>query len=153
MPDISVTRSIAASPEAVFALVSDVTRMGEWSPEATGGQWVKGATGPAVGARFQGTNARGEKEWSTTCTVTACEPGRAFGFNVRGGPLKVAQWDFTFEDAGDGTTKATETWNDERGVLLKSWLGAKLTGVTDRENHNRSTMEQTLQGLANAAEK
>jgi uncharacterized protein YndB with AHSA1/START domain len=49
---VSVERTIAASPDALWKMVSDVTRMGEWSPENTGGEWLKGATGPAVGAKF-----------------------------------------------------------------------------------------------------
>ena len=53
---VVVTKEINASPETVFAMVSDLTRMGEWSPENQGGQWVKGATGPAVGAQFKGRN-------------------------------------------------------------------------------------------------
>jgi uncharacterized protein YndB with AHSA1/START domain len=54
---VVVSKEVNASPETVFAMVSDLTRMGEWSPENQGGQWVKGATGPAVGAQFKGRNS------------------------------------------------------------------------------------------------
>ena len=50
---VEVTKVIAATPERVYELVSDLPRMGEWSPENTGGSWIKGATGPAVGAKFK----------------------------------------------------------------------------------------------------
>ena len=30
---------IARDPEALYDMVSDVTRMGEWSPVCTGGSW------------------------------------------------------------------------------------------------------------------
>ena len=60
---IEVSRVVSASPERVYELVSDLPRMGEWSPENTGGKWVKGATGPAVGALFEGTNRLGKKKW------------------------------------------------------------------------------------------
>ena len=40
----------------VFAAISDITRTGEWSPECTAGRWVGEATGPAVGAKFEGDN-------------------------------------------------------------------------------------------------
>ena len=66
MPDVEVTRIFAAKPEAVWSLVSDPTRMGEWSPENTGAEWIKGADGPAVGAKFRGSNARGRMKWKTT---------------------------------------------------------------------------------------
>ncbi|MDX1605235.1 MAG: SRPBCC family protein, partial [Candidatus Competibacterales bacterium] len=51
----AVSRDIAAPAEEVWNLVADVTRMGEWSPEATGAKWRKDASGPTVGASFQGT--------------------------------------------------------------------------------------------------
>ena len=59
--NVSVTRDIAASPAKVWEMLSDLPRMGEWSPENTGGKWVRGATGPAVGARFVGSNRNGKK--------------------------------------------------------------------------------------------
>ncbi|MEY3619020.1 MAG: hypothetical protein RL726_1718, partial [Actinomycetota bacterium] len=64
--DVVVSKEIAASPEVVWEMVSDLTRMGEWSPENKGGEWIKGATGPAVGASFKGRNSNGKKSWSTT---------------------------------------------------------------------------------------
>ncbi len=64
-----------APPDDVWALVADVTRMGEWSPENKGAEWLDGATGPAVGARFKGRNQRGKSRWSTKCEITASRPG------------------------------------------------------------------------------
>ena len=52
---------MTASPEAVDALVTDVRRMGEWSPECLGGAWLDGAVGSAVGTRFTGTNKRARR--------------------------------------------------------------------------------------------
>ena len=100
----AATRDIAAPAEKVWALVSDLPRMGEWSPENAGGKSIKGATGPALGAVFQGTNKNGVRRWSTTATVIACEPSRAFEFAVTSGPLAVASWRYEFEetDAGSG---------------------------------------------------
>ena len=73
---------VDAPPEQVWALVSDVTRMGEWSPETVKGEWIDGASTPVVGARFKGRNKRGILRWSTKCTVVACEPGKEFSFVV-----------------------------------------------------------------------
>ena len=76
--DREVTLTIAAAPEKVWDLVSDVTRIGEFSPETFEARWTHGATGPAVGARFKGhvkRNGVGPTYWSP-CTVTKCvEPG------------------------------------------------------------------------------
>ena len=97
---------MAAPPERVWDLVSDVTRVGEFSPETFEAQWLGGATGPAPGVRFRGhvkRNGRGPVYW-TVCTVTACEPGREFAFSV-GGPRGtiVNTWRYQLEPAAGGT--------------------------------------------------
>src|ERR1700683_5528895 len=88
----AATRDITAPTENVWALVTDLPRMGEWSPENAGGQWVKGATGPALGSVFQGTNKNGIRRWTTNVTITACDPNKLFEFAVTTGPLAVATW-------------------------------------------------------------
>ena len=81
-------RSLCTStrrPSKVWALVSDITKMGEYSPEVVEAEWLDGATGPAVGARYRGHVKRNEN-WPvlywTTCKITECVPGR--GLRVRG---------------------------------------------------------------------
>jgi len=147
---VSVQTDITAAPEVVWSLISDVTRMGEWSPEATGAIWKGGATGPALGAKFTGTNANGKKSWKTDCEITAFEPGRAFGFRVTAGPLKIADWDYRIEPTATGC-HVTETWTDNRGGFAK-FAGRFASGVAERDDHNRNTMEQTLATLKAAAE-
>src|SRR3954463_14903062 len=93
---IRVERTVAAKADDLWPMVSDVTRMGEWSPETTGAQWVGPSTGPALGARFKGSNQQSSRSWKTDCTVTACEPGASFAFEVKSGPLKVARWSYEF---------------------------------------------------------
>ena len=76
----SVSLHIAAPPLKVWELVSDITRMGEYSPEVFEAEWLDGATGPALGATYRGhvkRNEVGPTYW-TTCKVTACEPGEVF---------------------------------------------------------------------------
>jgi hypothetical protein len=123
--------------------------MGEWSPESTGGKWLKGASGPEVGARFKGTNEAGGKKWSTTCEVTECVPGERFGFTVTGGPFKVATWSYAFEPSA-ARTQVTESWTDQRHPVMAKIFG-KITGVTDRASHNRTNIERTLEALDRAA--
>src|SRR5436190_22829910 len=85
-PSDSVSTDIAARPDKVYELVSDITRMGEWSPECYRCSWTKGATGPEVGARFKAKNKGGRgPSWFNTPKVTAADPGREFYFN-RSGP-------------------------------------------------------------------
>jgi uncharacterized protein YndB with AHSA1/START domain len=147
---VSVQRSISAPPDEVWAMISDITRMGEWSPENTGGEWKGGATGPSVDAKFSGTNSNGKKSWSTTCKVTAADPGSRFAFRVDVGLVKVALWTYDIV-ATDGGCTVTETWTDRRGAFAKM-LGKPLSGVADRAAHNRAGMEATLERLAAAAE-
>lgn len=149
---IEVERTIAGSPDQLWALVSDVTRMGEWSPETTGGVWARRVTGPAVGARFKGRNHAGRRSWTTACVVTACEPGKRFAFDVSAAMgLKVARWSYEFEPV-EGGCRVVERWDDQRGALV-TLVGPMVTGTKDRVERNRETMTATLAKLAAAVER
>jgi len=148
--DVIVRRHIDAPAAQVWSMISDITRMGEWSPESTGGRWTKGARGPAVGAKFSGTNHNGKKKWSTTGTVVAADPGERFAFVVDVGPIGISRWSFDLDSDASGCT-VTETWTDRRGRLARA-IGKPASGVADRTAHNRQGMEQTLERLAAAAE-
>lgn len=148
---LSRSTSIAASPERVFALISDLPGMGRFSPENAGGRWLGGATGPAVGVGFRGRNGRGIHRWSTRCTVTRCEPGRAFAFSVSSIGLPVADWAYEIQPEGDGC-RLTETWTDRRGGLI-TVAGRLVSGVSDRSAFTVESIERTLAGVKQAAEK
>jgi len=79
-PRVEVVRDIAAPPELVYAAISDVTRMGEWSEECYACEWHDGYDGPSVGAMFDGHNRNGEHEWTTQGKVIEAVPGRTFAF-------------------------------------------------------------------------
>ena len=148
----AVTRSVDvhAPAEAVWAIVSDLPGMGTLSPESTGGRWTGGATGPAAGAVFRGTNASGSRTWSTRSTVVDCEPGRRFAFDVSSVGLPVARWSYDLVDTADGCL-VTETWQDRRGRLAT--LGGRLlTRVQDRTAFTATSIEQTLARLKDRAE-
>lgn len=149
-PAVVVETEIKASPDELYTMVSDLPRMGEWSPENDGATWKGGADGPEVGARFKGKNRNGWRRWSTAGVVTEAEPGRAFAFDVSAAGLKVATWRYTFEASAAGT-RVVEEWYDPRSGLMKK-LGLVASGVADRATHNRATMEKTLAALKAAAE-
>ena len=95
----------------VYAAVADITRMGEWSPECTAARWVAPATGPAVGARFEGDNevALGPvplKRWTTTSKVTRHEPDEVFEFVAEG----HTTWRYELAER-DGRTVLTESFS------------------------------------------
>lgn len=149
-PDVSVDTVIDAPADELYAMISDITRMGEWSPENTGAAWKGEATAAEVGARFTGKNANGRKRWSTDCKVVEAEPGKAFAFAVTAVGFKVATWRYVLEPAGSGT-RVTEQWHDSRGAIAKA-LGKPASGVADRASHNQASMEQTLANLKAAVE-
>jgi uncharacterized protein YndB with AHSA1/START domain len=154
---IEVTTHIDASPDRVWELIGDPTRMGEWSPECRRVEWVGLVSAPAAGARFRGHNRIGWRRWTTLGTVATYEPGREIAWDVRVGPLAVARWGFRVEPAeervgevGGGCT-LTESFTDHRGGLIKA-IGTTVRGVGDTETHNRAGMAATLANIKAAAE-
>jgi uncharacterized protein YndB with AHSA1/START domain len=110
----SVAIDIAAPPEQVYRLVSDITLMGQWSPECIRCAWTPGATGPAVGARFKARNkGRRGPAWFNTPVVTAAEPGREFAFNRNGPGIGSYSWRYVFDPIPSGT-RLTESYDAER---------------------------------------
>lgn len=147
MPGVTV--HVQSSPQRVWELVSDVTQVGRWSPETTGATWV-GAEGPRVGARFTGSNRR-KAGWSTTCTVTACEPGRRFAFAVGKGETT---WDYVIAPVAGGC-EVTESFEIVRAPgALGRWLTRLAVGVpwSQREADLLAGVEETLRRLKAAAE-
>lgn len=148
---VEVSVRVAAPPEAVFALVADLSRMAEWSPETTGVRWLDGAAGPALGARFRGTNRNGRRAWSTTCTIVALDPPREIAWRVTAYGLSISRWAYRVEPTDDGGSLLTEMADDERIALMRLAAPAA-TGVSDRAEHNLRTMRETLERIRAAAE-
>src|SRR5215207_3401821 len=109
----AVTLHIDAEPQKVWELISDITKMGEYSPEVFEAEWLDGATGPEVGARYRGhvkRNERGPIYW-TKCRITASVPGQVFEFAVVGpGDRAMNTWRYVFESADGGGTNVTESF-------------------------------------------
>jgi uncharacterized protein YndB with AHSA1/START domain len=147
---IEISRDIAASPEAVYAAISDVTRMGEWSAECHSCEWHDGIDGPVVGATFDGHNRAGDKEWTTQGTVIEAEPGRAFAFECSMFDFHYSTWGYRIEPTADGC-RVTE-WSDN--LLPESAIetSKQISGIDDRAARNRETMSGTLERLAAALE-
>jgi hypothetical protein len=148
---VEAAETIAADPNTLYDLVSELTHMGKWSPEAVGGKWVGGADGPVVGAKFRGNNKAGWRRWSTTATVTSADPGKRFAFHITVGPVPIADWSYDFEPDGAGT-RVVEQWTDRRPGWMNA-LSGPLMGVPDRAVHNQRNMAATLATLKDAAEK
>jgi uncharacterized protein YndB with AHSA1/START domain len=149
----SVSVDIAAPPERVYELVSDITRMGEWSPECIRCASTKGATGPVVGARFKAVNKAGRgPAWFNTPVVTVAEPDREFAFSRSGPGIGSYTWRYVFEPTATGT-RVTESFDAERPLgKVMTWLTMKWTGSQDRDADLHSGMTTTLARIKAAAE-
>lgn len=104
-PSYAESIIIACPAATLYDLVSDVTRMGEWSPICRACWWDEGH-GPRVGAWFTGRNEVPERTWETRSEVVVAEPGREFAYLVGG---SYVRWGYTFEPV-DGGTRLTESW-------------------------------------------
>lgn len=140
---------IAADPEVIWSLVTDLPRMGELSPENRGGRWVGGATGPAVGARFRGVNRNGDRQWWTRVRVIECEPPRRFAFDVRSPfGVRVSRWSYEITPADGGCVLTdTEHWYRVGSWFVRRFLGPKVTGRADRPGDNVESIEHTLSAV------
>jgi uncharacterized protein YndB with AHSA1/START domain len=133
-----------APPDRVWDLVSDVTRIGSYSPETFEAEWLDGATGPEVGSRFRGhvkRNGKGPVYW-TSCTVLASEPGREFAFGVGARDKPLNTWRYRLEPAGGGTDVTESFELTDTAVLRLYW--ALLGWARGRTNRNgmRTTLER-----------
>jgi hypothetical protein len=147
MPDLTETISVDAPVEALYLLVSDLPRMGEWSPECTRVTWSS-AAGPEAGARFVGHNRVGAVRWFTFGRVVAAEPGRRFAFTIHFGPVPISLWDYRFEPTGTGCA-VTESWTDHRPSALKLLFRPIFGNRTPR---NAQGIHTTLARLKSTAE-
>lgn len=141
---------IARSPQDLYDMVCDITRMGEWSPVCTSCWWDEGASAQ-VGAWFTGRNETPERTWETRSQVVAADPGREFAFAVFG---DRARWGYTFTPA-DGGTRVTESWEFLPGGITafeeRYGAGAQAQ-IAAREQAARAGIPQTLAALKRAAE-
>jgi uncharacterized protein YndB with AHSA1/START domain len=137
------TIHIDSPPEKVWAIVTDVTRMGEWSPECRRAEWIEGAAGPTAGARFKGSNKKGILRWSTKPTVKVADPGREFTFDVG----QDTRWSYRFAPK-DGGTDLTESFE-----ALRYNLFFKVVQPPNRRTRElQQAIEQTLERIKRAAE-
>ncbi len=139
-PVLEESIEVQASPETVWALISDLTRMPRWSPQVRK-TWVKGGT-TQHGARFRNLNRKGLLFWPTSAKVVEFVPNEKLAFRVKD---NFTIWSFTLEPVGTGTL-ITERREAPQGIsdisvkLTKVVLGGQESFTEDL----RAGMRQTL---------
>ena len=150
-PSATARTTVHASPDEVYSLVSDPSRMSALTEELERATWLGGAGEAAVGARFRGHNRRAWRRWSTTATVTDADPGRRFAFEVSSfAGIPVSRWQYDIEATDEGCVVVEHTW-DRRPAWFRP-LANLVTGVRNRADQNQRNMEHTLSRLRTAVE-
>jgi uncharacterized membrane protein len=103
---------VDAPVEAVWDVIADVTRTGEWSHECKSVAWLDGATATAVGARFVGRNKVGRMGWSRKNEILRIEPGRELVWKTIPSALyrDSTEWTLRVEPADEGKTRIVQSY-------------------------------------------
>jgi hypothetical protein len=162
---IAVTRFVATPPAVVLALITDITRIGDWSPECYRAEWLADAAAgrspdasrPRPGDRFRGWNQRDRLHWSTVCEVRRADAAHfAFGV-VEGAVGRRTEWAYDIQPASGGCL-VTEVCRPLRirptpaQWVFRRLVVERLRGRTNRAEELADAMRLTLDALANAAE-
>ena len=142
--------SVALPPDELYALVSDVTRTGEWSPVCRACWWDDG-DGPRVGAWFTGRNELPERTWETRSRVVAADPGREFAWEVNDGWV---HWAYSLAPE-EGGTRLTESWEFlPRGIEgFRERFGDNADAeIEKRSEAARTGIPETLAAIKKTAE-
>jgi hypothetical protein len=152
--------TIARPSDELYDMVSDITRMGEWSPACRSGVWDDGA-GPHVGAGFTGHNDDGARQWDMRCRVFVADPGREFAWATVGMPGTpeaeggLTRWGYTFSSV-EGGTEVEESWElsdtaiemfealpeEQQEMLVETIWHATLEGMETTLGNLRRVAEQ-----------
>lgn len=142
----TATVHVDASPEVVYDLVADISRMGEWSPETYRAEWLGGATAPVAGARFRGWNKAGPIRWFTDPVIDVAERGKELTFTTTFfGKGRLTTWSFVMKPSAGGGTELNESWTEHVRLLARVLPDRRVEGL-------QRGMEQTLARIKAAAE-
>jgi hypothetical protein len=143
--DFAFTRRawVDAAPGRVYDLVSDVSAIGRWSPNATDVTFDQGA-GPRAGAWFGGLNRKDGREWTTRSQIVRADPGDTFTFVVGGIEDGIVRWSWTFRSRGRGTV-VEQSWQLLR---LDPVLGTTRGDLDALRDYMANSVETTLLSLA-----
>lgn len=137
---------VDATPEAVWAVLSDVTRIGEWSHECRGAEWLDGATAAAPGVRFRGRNRAGALvRWARVCVIRAVDPPHEFVWETVGPPLMrdASLWRVRL-DPVDGGTRIRQEF---RILSMAAWADRVVAALLPAHRDRMAALEADLRRL------
>ena len=148
----AVERHIDATPDELYAIVADVTRTPELSDDIVRCEWLDGATGAVLGARFRATNRQGRgPDWKNSPVITTATPGRAIAWARTERFAGTVEWRYRFEPQGSGT-RVVESYRVTKPLTIVGWfIIGTLYGLKDREGDLHRSMVATLDRLAEVA--
>src|SRR3954469_5284493 len=137
-------RLIPASPERVFAVLSDPDAYSDW---VVGSDAIRDAdeTWPEVGSRFHHRVAVGPLKGDDHTEVLDMEPARRLTLHAKARPLGTAKVELDLERRGGGTLV---TMVEDPGDLLTRLLFNPLTHYLVRRRNDESL--RRLEALATA---
>jgi hypothetical protein len=138
-----VTSHSAADVHDIWQVLTDVTRMGQWSPECTGCTWLDHGGAVGVGTRFRGTNRWGPIRWATICTIEVFDVDKCFAYSARHWSGAQTRWSYKFarHQAGTLIRQSFESVETPTIVLL-------LDKVTGRPHRLKRQVRTTLTRLS-----
>ena len=138
-----------AGPAAIWAVLTDVTRVGEWSHECHTAEWLDGATGAAPGVRFRGRNQSGWARWARSCTITVCYPPGEFVYHTQGGLLgDSSEWRFVLEPTPGGGTVIRQSF---RILAGQAWADRLIWRLVPAHHDRLAALRGDLERLATLA--
>ena len=146
-PLLQAQVDIDAPVAKVWSLVSDLSRMPQWSPQCR----LMKALGPVrQGTTTINLNRRGRMFWPTTSVVTEVIPDKKIAFRV---PINRTIWTYELEPTETGT-RLTESRHAENGTTAFSnmSINALMGGVPSFERELVEGMNATLSRIKAAAE-
>ncbi|WP_372734804.1 SRPBCC family protein [Nocardioides sp.] len=147
--ELRAETTIEAPPERVWALISDVSQMSDWSPELIGMIPLKPG-GLRVGQWYLGLNRRKAVVWPTRNVVGQLAPGRSLAWETK---TSGATWIWEIAADGEGT-RVVHRRPVPKKLTAVSGLFARflLGGASEHADELEQGMARTLSRLKAAAE-
>lgn len=145
--NLEATIDIAAPPDRVWAVVSNLKRMPEFSPQCVR---MLPLGSPKAGTWVLNLNTDGKKYWPTTARIVRFEPNQAFAFKIN---ENRSIWSYTLEPTATGTRliERRDVPNGTSWFSRKS-IDAALGGEAPFEEALVRGMNETLGKIKTAVE-